>query len=122
MVSLPVPSRTSGRSTGSFPRTIPMPSEAQVKRALEQLGKSGANRKYFFEKVSSPTWIEPLQKAGLFRHPPPAVRMGDSISFSFWPESRFLVRMAGMASQQVLDVIEKVPATDNVRVHEDFID
>jgi hypothetical protein len=99
-----------------------MPSDERVKRALEQLGKSGANRKYFFEKLSSPEWIEPLAKAGLFLHPPPAVRSADSVSFSFWPESRFLVRVAGAAPDQVLKVISKVPATDNVRVHEDFVD
>ncbi|MES1227552.1 MAG: hypothetical protein ABUL72_02715, partial [Armatimonadota bacterium] len=93
-----------------------------MQRALAQLRKSGANREYFFGKLASADWIDPLEKAGLFLHPPQAVRSEDSISFSFWPESRYLARVANTAPERVLATIKKVPETDNVRVHEDFID
>lgn len=99
-----------------------MPSEQRVQRALAQLRKSGANREYFFGKLNSPEWIDPLEEQGLFLHPPQAVRSEDSISFSFWPESRYLARVAGTAPERVVAAIKKIPATDNVRVHEDFID
>jgi hypothetical protein len=99
-----------------------MPSEEHIRRALEQLRKSGANREYFFSKVNSPEWLEPLTDAGLFRHPPQAIVAGDTISFPFWPESRYLARMAAVAPDLVFRIIESVPETNNVRIHENFVD
>ena len=97
-----------------------MPKPEQVQKAVEQIRKRGANYEYFFAKLSSPDWIAPLAEKGLFSSPPPAVRQGDGISFSFWPESRYLARMAALAPEVVLAVMEAIPETDNVRVHEDF--
>jgi len=91
-----------------------------VKKALEQIQKRAANHEYFFAKLASPDWIRPLEAAGLFASPPPAIRGGDTISFPFWPESRYLARMAALAPELVLEVVEKIPVTDNVRVHEEF--
>jgi hypothetical protein len=97
-----------------------MPRSDVVARALEVIRKRPANHDYFFEKLSSPDWIEPLARAGLFASPPPAARVGDEISFPFWPESQYLVRMAGAAPGQVAAIMAKIPATDNVRVHADL--
>jgi hypothetical protein len=47
-----------------------MPSELQVDKAIALIQKVGGNYKYFFEKLSSPTWIEPLAKRGRFNRPP----------------------------------------------------
>src|SRR5690606_17409582 len=71
-------------------------------------------------KLSSPDWIRPLEEKGLFASPPAAIREGDSISFPYWPESRYLARMAAEAPKLVLEVIEKIADTNNVRVHEDL--
>ena len=49
-------------------------------------------------------------------------RDGEFISFPFWPESRYLARMASTSPNQVLDIVLRMPQTDNVRVHVDFID
>jgi hypothetical protein len=101
-------------------RSPAMPSPEKVSKALEQIRKRPANHDYFFARLSSPDWIEPLDAAGLFASPPAAVREGDTISFPFWPESQYLARMAGEAPDQVAAVMAKIPATDNVRVHEDL--
>lgn len=99
-----------------------MPSPERVKKMIELIRKRGANHDYFFLKLDSPDWMLPLQAEGLFKSPPPAHREGDSISFEIWPESRYLARMASVAPQQVLEVIERIPPTDNIRIHADFTD
>lgn len=91
-----------------------------VRKALEQIRKRPANHDYFFSKLNSPEWIEPLAKEGLFARAPSAIHEGNTISFPFWPESQYLERMASSAPEQVVDLMLKLPDTDNVRVHEDL--
>ena len=97
-----------------------MPSPAIVARALELIGKGPVNHGYFFSRLESPDWIEPLDEAGLFRDPPPPRVNGDYVSFPRWPESKYLARMAPLAPAQVAQVIDQIPATDNITVHEDL--
>ena len=97
-----------------------MPSPEAVEKALELIRKGPTNYAYFFSKLTSPDWIEPLDEAGLFSSPPSVVRDGDSISFPFWPESEYLARMASEAPEQVAKVMMKIPDTDNFRVHVDL--
>jgi hypothetical protein len=96
-----------------------VPSPEVVKRALDEIRKRPANYEYFFDRLESPDWIEPLLREGLFQHPPPPEQDGGYIRFPFWPESRYLARMAPLAPEAVLNIILNVE-TDNVRVHEDF--
>ena len=97
-----------------------MPSAETVKKALAQISKRSANHDYFFSKLNSSDWIEPLDQAGLFSAPPAAVREGDTISFPLWPESQYLARVASDAPEQVTAIMMKTPVTDNMRVHDDF--
>jgi len=97
-----------------------MPSPETVEKALELIRKRPANHDYFFSKLTSPDWIEPLDKAGLFLSPPAVMRDGDSVSYPFWPESDYLARVASEAPEQVAEVMMKIPATDNFRVHADL--
>jgi hypothetical protein len=99
-----------------------MPTEEQVERALRLLGRSGENRVYFFSRLTSADWIEPLQRAGLFANPPSKIPSSDSIQFPSWPESRYLARVAISAPDRVLGIIEKIRDVDNDRIHEDFVD
>lgn len=93
-----------------------------VARAVAQIRKSRANYEYFFEKLDSPEWLEPLQKEGFFTSPPEPRREGQSISFPGWPESRYLARMAGVvsAADVVYSIASKIPPTENVRVNNDL--
>jgi len=99
-----------------------MPKPEAVQKALEAISKRGVNYEYFFDHLSSPEWIDPLFKEGMFQHPLPPKREGDYISFPFWPESRYLARMARQAPTVVLGVALKIPKTDNVRVYDDLAD
>ncbi len=98
-----------------------MPNREQVKRAIAAI-KSAADTEYFFDALKSPDWIVHLEAEGLFRHPPEPIRENQTIGFPFWPQSRYLQRMAPLAADEVLRVILAIPDTDNVRVQEDFLD
>lgn len=97
-----------------------MPSSEVVIKALEQIRKRAANYEYFFDQLDSPDWIVPLLAEGFFKHPPAPQKEGDSVGFPFWPESRYLAKMASRDPDLVLNVALNVPDTDNVRIHEDF--
>jgi hypothetical protein len=86
------------------------------------MASSAANHEYFFMKLKMPEWIEPLSKAGRFQDPPKTRRQENTIGFPAWPESQYLVRVAGDAPKAVKEVILKVPETDNQRVHQDFVE
>lgn len=95
-----------------------MPTDAQVDKALELIQKSGGNYQYFFEKLTSPSWIEPLAKRGRFDHPPGIERIGNMYRFPPWPEGEYLLRMADIAPERVAEAIKPVCfASDNHIVH-----
>jgi len=98
-----------------------MPSPDTVKKALAAI-KRTADYEYFFSRLRSPDWLKPLWDAGLFRKPPPPIKEGKYISFPFWPESRYLARMAPLEPEIVSKIALQIPETENVRVHEDLID
>jgi len=91
-----------------------------VQAALDQIQKRPASHDYFFSQITSPDWLEPLAEAGLFAVPPAPTRSGSYISFPFWPESQYLARMAPLAPERVAALLEKMPATENIRVHDDL--
>jgi hypothetical protein len=86
------------------------------------MASSAANHEYFFMKLKSPEWIGPLRNAGRFQDPPKTRRQETTIGFPSWPESQYLVRVAGDAPATVKEVILNVPETDNLRVHQDFVE
>lgn len=95
-----------------------------VVKALREIEKGYAQYQYFFDNLNSPAWLEPLHGRGFFRNPPPPIREGQYIRFPEWPESRYLVRMAGIpeAQETVLRIAQAIPATENSRVHGDLAD
>jgi len=93
-----------------------------LKKGLDLMATSASNHEYFFMKLKSPDWIEPLSKAGKFKEPPATIKQENGIRFPPWAESQYLVRMAGDAPEIVKNVILKVPQTDNQRVHQDFVE
>lgn len=79
---------------------------------------------YFFGKLSSPAWLEPLRVEGFFKHPPIPEYDHErgTVRFLSWPESRYLARMAALAPEVVLEIALSIPDTENVHVHEDLVD
>jgi len=92
----------------------------KIDRALVLIRKGTTNYKYFFDQLTSPDWIQPLNSKGLFRNPPEPISKDNYIQFPIWPESRYLLRIVELVPDVVLDIALKLPDTDNARVHEDF--
>ena len=93
-----------------------------IQQALHLISKSPAHYEYFFDSLKSPEWIQPLRDAGLFHTPPTPIQEGQYVSLPSWPESRYLVRMAPIAPEEVFATILEMPATENVRVHDDLVE
>lgn len=92
----------------------------KVQKAIELMKKGGANYEHFFSKLDSSDWIGPLAAQGFFATPPPAIREGGYIRLPFWPESKFLARVANKAPVEVLERFLKIPDTENARIYEDM--
>ena len=99
-----------------------MPSEEIIRKALAAIQQDEADRIYFFETLTSPDWIKPLWDAGVFQSPPQLIKDAGYVNFPLWAESRYVARMAPIAPETVLEVVLAIPETENVRVHEDFLD
>jgi hypothetical protein len=91
-----------------------------LRRLLDQ-ASGAAEYKFLFDHLESPAWLGPLVEEGVFNHPPDSVFQGDRRVFLLWPPSRYLVRMAQRAPNEVAEVIAAIPDTDNFRVHDDFL-
>jgi hypothetical protein len=95
------------------------PTPEQVDRVVGKLGRPGAYR-YFFANLQNPEWVEPLRARGFFSSPPPVVRddANGEVRIPDWPEADYLGRVAAEVPELVADIVLKVPATTNYRVHQ----
>lgn len=95
-----------------------------VDRALQEIAKGYAQYQYFFDRLNSPSWLDALFRSGFFKKPPEPVPDGQYIRLPFWPESRYLARMAAIpeAQETVLKIALAIPASENSRVHDDIAD
>src|SRR5262245_48823186 len=101
-----------------------MPKPETVERALKEIAKGFAQYSYFFDHLNSPAWIEPLAQKRYFTAPLAPKAEDNYISYPYWPESRYLARMASIPSAQeiVVDIVLKIPKTRNIRVHLDIVE
>ena len=97
-------------------------SEKTIKDKLNEIREHRADYYFFFSKLNSVNWLQPLNDDGYFRLPPSASREGDKTIFPFWPESQYLGRVVSEAPEQVFKILMSMPETDNVRVHEDLVE
>lgn len=88
------------------------PTPEQVDRAVALLVHAEQYR-YFFDRLENPDWIQPLKSKGFFRNPPAA---------GFWPESRYLARMASLKPDEVSEIILSMADTENGWVNGDLAD
>ena len=103
-------------------KSWPKPTDDLVQTALESV-RTVSDRMYFFPRLKNPHWIEPLAERGFFDHPPKVRDLPDGyIQYPFWPEFQYLKNVAQEAPEQVIEVILKIPATENSRFYEDVID
>lgn len=98
------------------------PTDKDIKILCNKIPQNTVAIGYFFNKLSSPNWLEALLQARFFKYPPKP-DCDDTkglIGFPSWPQSRYLARIAEKAPKEVLDCILSVPITENMRIHRDF--
>jgi hypothetical protein len=95
--------------------------DARAAELLELIRKSPANHDFFFNGLDDPGWLAFLRQNGYFTSPIEPIQHRDGIQYPFWPESRYLVRVARQAPDEVLGIAEAIPESENVRVHEDVL-
>jgi hypothetical protein len=97
-----------------------MISEQKVQAAIDLMKLRTENYNYFFNNITSSSWISPLAARGFFAKPPNVVRENGYITLPIWPESRYLARIASQAPEEVSAIFLNLPDTENVRVFEDM--
>ena len=99
------------------------PTPEQIDRTVALLAQR-EHRRHFFDRLENPEWLDPLEKKGFFKSPPPPIldESKGTLAFPVWPESRYLARMAKLAPEKVAPILRAIPDTENIRVHDDFAD
>jgi hypothetical protein len=97
--------------------TSESPTETDMKDALQLMSKSGANYVYFWSSLNSVKWLPLLDEAGYFKNPPNIEPTGDGyVRSPTWHPLLYLSRIATESPDLVIDIISKLPDTDNPRV------
>jgi hypothetical protein len=84
----------------------PTPVDADINSLRNHVPQNVVALGYFFDRLSSPSWLVPLHDAGYFKQAiePIYDTTQSTVSFPLWSESRYLVRMAPLAPKEVLVV------------------
>ncbi|MGF1981403.1 MAG: hypothetical protein RMY30_038270 [Nostoc sp. CmiSLP01] len=100
------------------------PSNEDIKYLRLETPNSAFALGYFFERLESPAWLKPLQKAGFFANPPGMEIDNDSKSFSFplWRQSQYLIKVSSHDPATVLDISQQLLelGSDNIGIYEDL--
>ncbi len=92
-----------------------------VQRVRDKLKANRASYDHFFSTIDDPAWIVPLREAGFFKNPDPPIKQDGYVSFPFWPESQYLLKMVDKAPDEVYATIKDIPPSENQRVNEDIL-
>ena len=98
------------------------PTNELIDKALGSFKKEH-HRKYFFSRLENPLWLKPLAERGYFKYPPKSQRFDDgTIQFPYWPEIQYLTNVCRETPDAVIDVVMKLPKTDNPVVYDGILD
>ena len=100
---------------------IETPSNNHIEK-LKELLKYPITEKYFFQKLESPNWLNKLEEINIFSNPPGKIKDGNLVYFSYWPLSKYLIKIAENKPREVMDIIKELQKTNNTRIQEDFIE
>ena len=102
-------------------RSWKTPTTEEVDRAITLLSRP-EQRRYFFDKLQNPQWLQPLEERGFFSTPPAPIHddTKSTVQFPPWPALQYLARMATMPEAQdaVLRIALNIPETGNIIVHD----
>lgn len=94
----------------------------QIERVLELINKDVHNYEHFFRNVNDIEWVKALLKNDYFQNPPEPVSDERGIRFPNWPETKALIRLVKKDPAFITQIVLDLPETDNIRVHEDYIE
>lgn len=100
----------------------PQPSKSDAATVAEAIPRDLVAHAYFFERAGA-VWLEPLTKVGFFASPPaPEIDEDDgTVVLPFWPESRYLARVAAEAPEAAVSAASAIPRTQNSRINFDIV-
>ncbi|MGD9726925.1 MAG: hypothetical protein AB7G68_16695 [Nitrospiraceae bacterium] len=100
----------------------PVPDQADVDKLKNNVPNNIVAHAYFFDRLTSPSWLDLLHANGLFSHPPaPEVdNEKGTIGYPAWPQSRYLARTAPQVPEKVLRIMLAAPHTENFRIYDDL--
>ena len=90
-------------------------SEDDVASAIARM-TIGVEHDYFFQKITSPIWLDHLRRNNWFGSPPEPEISGATVSFAAWLPGQYLERVAPLRPQDVLDICRRVAPSTNPRV------
>ena len=94
--------------------TPPIPDQLEE---ISTLVDEPRKRAHFFKRLKNPEWVAPLREHGFFASPPKACEdEWGTTCFPMWPEGLYLARMASLAPDAVLAVLEETAPSDNPTV------
>ncbi|MGH3439440.1 MAG: hypothetical protein ACRDRN_23645 [Sciscionella sp.] len=98
------------------------PSEKHATTVRQEIPLDPVAHGYFFDRAGV-QWLEPLVKAGFFSSPPePEIDENEgTIVLPFWPESRYLARVASEEPNAAVTAAAAIPRTANSRVDYDIV-
>ena len=78
----------------------------------------------FFERASDPSWLTLVRERGLYDTPPEPELDSDegTVSFPPWPQTQLLVRHALVQPDDVAEIVNGIPETDNLYVNAAIVD
>ena len=81
------------------------PDADMIRRAMSRLGAL-QHRRVFYEKLENPSWVDALDREGVFNSPPEVVVNEDGTAHSApWPEGGYLIRMASSVPGPVARIL-----------------
>ena len=98
------------------------PTNELIDKALGSFKKEH-HRKYFFSRLENPLWLKPLIKRNCFKSPPKTQRFNDgTVIYPYWPEIQYLKNVCREVPDEVIDLVMKLPKTDNPIVYDGILD
>jgi hypothetical protein len=98
----------------------PEPGPDGIRLLGEAIPNTPRTVSYFFERLTQVGWLEPLQRAGFFRPPPPEFDPArGTIGYPHWAAADYLARVAAARPSDVRRVLEGAAETENVRAQAD---
>jgi hypothetical protein len=94
---------------------LEQPSDGDARTLAALLG-TASQYAYFFERADG-RWLQPLARMrGFLTTPPGLIEVGGGyVQAPFWPQGRFLARVAGTEAEFVAGLVRRIPATNNPR-------